>query len=291
MFIQTEKTPDPATLRFLPGRAVLDDGPVEFADAEAARASPLAERLFRIEAVRRVSLGADDIAVTRAGDADWQLLKPAILGVIMEHFLAGRPVLAAGAGARADDDAADEDVVAAIEELLDARIRPGLAQAGGDIVLRDYRDGVAELELGGGGFGEPLFAIEARVENTLRHYVPGVEAVRFVPGAERQAAGATLDRDDPEVAAVQALLEEEVNPAIAAHGGHIALIDLRDHAVYIRLEGGCQGCGMADVTLKQGVEVAIKRAVPTITAVLDTTDHAGGANPYYDPGKGGLSPL
>ncbi len=90
---------------------------------------------------------------------------------------------------------------------------------------------------------------------------------------------------------MQALLEEEVNPAIAGHGGHIALVDVLEDTVYIRLEGGCQGCGMADVTLKQGIEREIRRAVPSIVAVLDTTDHAGGANPYYDPGKGGLSPL
>ncbi|MEE8279491.1 MAG: NifU family protein [Alphaproteobacteria bacterium] len=97
--------------------------------------------------------------------------------------------------------------------------------------------------------------------------------------------------ETPEGEAIQRLLEERVNPSVAAHGGHISLVDVKDNTVYIRLEGGCQGCGMADVTLKQGVETEIKRVAPNITAVLDVTDHAGGTNPYFQPGKGGVSPF
>ena len=96
--------------------------------------------------------------------------------------------------------------------------------------------------------------------------------------------------DTPEGRAIQAVLDERINPAVAGHGGHISLIDVKDDQAFIRLEGGCQGCGMADVTLKQGVEVEIKGAVPSISAVLDVTDHAGGNNPYYSPGKGGATP-
>jgi Fe-S cluster biogenesis protein NfuA len=94
-----------------------------------------------------------------------------------------------------------------------------------------------------------------------------------------------LDTEDGR--AILQVLDERINPSIASHGGHISLIDVKDNTVYVRLEGGCQGCGMADVTLKQGVEVEIKNAVPSIVAILDVTDHAGGENPYYSPGKGG----
>jgi len=96
---------------------------------------------------------------------------------------------------------------------------------------------------------------------------------------------------DPNAMAVQRVLDTEINPGVAMHGGHVALLDVKDDTVYIALGGGCQGCGMADVTLKQGIEVAIKKAVPSITKVLDTTDHAAGANPYYKPSKGGESPF
>ena len=95
----------------------------------------------------------------------------------------------------------------------------------------------------------------------------------------------------PEGQAILQLLEERINPSVASHGGHISLVDVTEDTAYIRLEGGCQGCGMANVTLKQGIEVEIRRAVPKITTVLDTTDHAGGSNPYYEPGKSGISPV
>ena len=283
MFIQIEKTPDPEVLTFVPGRTVLGSGSLTFSDADEAERSPLAARLMRIAGIERVTLGAETVEAAKTADADWQLLKPAVLGVIMEHFLGGHPILAA-TPAPAAYDAEDAELVAEIEALLDERIRPGLDEDGGKIAFLGYSDGVVELNLDGSGLAVPAFSIKIRIENTLRHYLPEIETVRFV---EQFSAPEELDWDNPEVVAVHDLLEERVNPAVAAHGGHIALIDVVDHTAYIRLEGGCQGCGMADVTLKQGVEVMILENVPTITAVLDSTDHAGGTNPFFEPGKDG----
>ncbi len=293
MFIQTEPTPDPRTLRFLPGRTVLGADSVSFTDAQAAQRSPLAARLFQMTAVAGVTLAPDFIAVTRADDADWQLLKPAIFGIIMEHFLANRPVLV-GAAADGAGDGDDAGLIAEIKELIESRIRPGIVREGGDVVFRELRGGTVVIELSDEGFRTPVFSLKVRIENTLRYYVPKVVSVEFVRAgiaSDGAAASPNLDADDPEVASIKALLDERVNPSVEAHGGYISLIDVKDHTAYIRLEGGCQGCGMADVTLKQGVERMILDAVPTITAVLDVTDHASGENPYYDPGKSGLSPF
>ena len=304
MFIQTEPTPDADTLKFLPGRGVLEGGDVSFDDAGAAERSPLAARLFQIEPVARVSLGPDFVAVTKAADADWQLLKPAIFGVIMEHFLTNRPVLidpGAGEGRFSGGDEAgdardeveesdDPEIAAEIRELIDTRVRPGIVSEGGDIAFHGFADGVARLELINRGLATPAFSLQIRVENTLRHYIPEVAAVEFIRPA---AAGAepAPDLGDPETASIHALLEQRVNPAVAAHGGYISLIEVKDHTAYLRLEGGCQGCGMADVTLKQGVEAMILEEVPSIVAVLDVTDHADGDNPYFEPDKSGISPF
>ncbi len=266
----------------------MDTGAVDFTDAESAKRSPLAARLFEVRAVTAVSLGPDFVTVTRAEDGDWQHLKPAVLGVIKEHFLEGRPTLLAPS-----EDPEDAAMVAKIDELLEDRIRPALAGDGGDVVVRGYHDGTAELDLRGSAFSEPVFSLKIRIENTVRNYIPEVEEIRFVQAgasAGESDREPNLDWNDPEVSAVHQLLEERINPSVAAHGGHIALIDVKDHAVYLRLEGGCQGCGMADVTLKQGVETMIKEAIPTITEVLDVTEHAGGTNPYFQPDKGGMSP-
>ena len=171
---------------------------------------------------------------------------------------------------------------------------PTLSGEGGDVAVRGFHDGTLELELMGSAFSSPVFSLKIRIENTLRHYVPEVEEVQFIQADARRHEAApeqNLDWDDPEAVAVHDVLEERINPAVAGHGGHISLIDVKDHAAYIRLEGGCQGCGMADVTLKQGVEQTIKDAVPTITAVLDVTDHGDGTNPYYQPDKSGVSPF
>ena len=282
MFIQTEDTGSPETLRFLPGVPVLPSGTASFADAQASERSPLARRLFEIEGVSGVTLAGESVVVRKTDDKDWYLLKPAILGIIMEHFTLGKPVLLAEEGTSgAEAGGEDNEMVAEIKELVDTRIRPVATQSGGDIIYRGFDDGVVLLEFQGG-----TGALRAQIENMLRHYLPEVTAVR--PYVDETALPGL---STPEAKAIQGLLDERINPAVAAHGGYISLIDVQADTAYIRLEGGCQGCGMADVTLKQGVETEIKRTVPTIGAVLDVTDHVDGTNPYYQPGKGGMTPF
>lgn len=186
MFIETESTPNPATLKFLPGREVMGAGrgTADFADAaEAAARSPLAERIFRVGDVARVFLGDDFITVTKTEAADWQGLKPRVLGAIMEHFLSGAPVLEGNEDAAEEDfDPADAEIVEQIKELLDTRVRPAVAGDGGDIIFRGYRDGVVRLHLQGACAGCPSSRATLRhgVENMLRHYVPEVVAVEQV---------------------------------------------------------------------------------------------------------------
>ncbi|NNG05373.1 MAG: NifU family protein [Inquilinus sp.] len=183
MFIQTEQTPNPATLKFLPGRPVITGGSADFPDREAAARSPLAERLFEIEGVTGVFLGADFVTITKAADREWYLLKPSVLGVIMEHFTAGRPVLLDGVGNAAESGTEDDDeVVTQIKELLDTRVRPAVAQDGGDIIYQGYEDGVVYLHLQGACAGCPssTITLKSGIENMLRHYIPEVVEVRAV---------------------------------------------------------------------------------------------------------------
>ena len=180
MFIQTEQTPNPSTLKFLPGRVVMEKGTMDFATAEAAVPSPLAKRLFAVEGVERVFFGSDFVTVTKAADRDWQVLKPSILGGIMEHYTSGDPVVAdaAEAGAAADDD----EVVAQIKELLDTRVRPAVAQDGGDIIYKgfDGSSGIVFLQLHGSCAGCPssTMTLKNGIENLLKHYVPEVVEVQ-----------------------------------------------------------------------------------------------------------------
>jgi Fe-S cluster biogenesis protein NfuA len=200
MFIQTERTLNPARMRFLPGRTLLSSGTAGFLNADSSARSPLAQRLFEIDGITSVYVDPQAITVSKSDDIEWPMLNPVILGAIMEHFAAGEPVIL------------DED-----RPLP----KPGLETADGK--------------------------------------------------------------------AIQALLEQRINPQVASHGGRISLVDVQDDTAYIRLEGGCQGCGMADVTLKQGVTKEIQALVPGIRTVLDVTDHAGGTNPYHQPGKDGTA--
>ena len=183
MFIQTEETPNPATLKFLPGREVVASGSVDFASRENAGRSPLADRLFKVEGVERVFLGQDFITVTKAGAKDWSVMKPALLGVIMEHFVSGQPVLLAeGAAAPAGEDAEDDEIVAQIKDLLETRVRPAVAQDGGDIIFRGFEKGVVYLHLQGSCAGCPssTATLKMGIENMLKHYVPEVIEVRAV---------------------------------------------------------------------------------------------------------------
>ncbi len=279
MFIQSQTTADPATLRFLPGRPVLETGSATFKDADSALRSPLAAQIFETGTVTSVTLGPDNIDVTRTDDTDWQRLRPLLLGAIMEHFVSGRPVLLDDQDTAPGRDDADAEIVVQIKELIETRVAPGVKQSGGAIAFESYADGIVNLRMEGSAF-----SLMEPVTNMLRHYVPEVRAVR-----DHRDAMPKPGLETPAGQAIRQILEERINPSVASHGGHISLVDVQDNVVYIRLEGGCQGCGMADVTLKQGIEVEIRRAVPEISAVLDVTDHADGSNPYYQPGKMGES--
>jgi len=184
MFIETEQTPNPATLKFLPGRSVMELGTADFdSPAEAVR-SPLAERLFQVEGVTRVFLGQDFISISKAPEKEWFVLKPAILGVIMEHFIAGKPVLLAGLTPGEDETAEgpQSEIVAQIKELLETRVRPAVAQDGGDIIFRKFENGVVYLHMQGACSGCPssTATLKMGIENMLRHYVPEVVEVRPV---------------------------------------------------------------------------------------------------------------
>jgi len=182
MFIQTEATPNPATLKFLPGKSVLAEGTADFTNKSEALASPLASRLFDIKGVRGVFFGSDFISVTK-GDGEWQHLKPMILGAIMEHYVSGAPILAeegAGGATGSSYDPKDQAVVDTIKELLETRVRPAVAQDGGDITFSGFRDGVVYLHMRGACSGCPSSTATLRhgIENLLRHFCPEVQEVR-----------------------------------------------------------------------------------------------------------------
>jgi Fe-S cluster biogenesis protein NfuA len=182
MFIQTEATPNPATLKFRPGREVMGEGTANFTDAAAAGRSPLATKLFEIDGVGGVFLGGDFVTVTKV-QGEWQHLKPAILGAIMEHFVNNRPVITEGAPApAAGDGEVDSEVVAQIKELLDTRVRPAVAQDGGDIIFHGFEDGIVYLHMQGSCSGCPssTATLKHGIENMLKHYVPEVQEVQAV---------------------------------------------------------------------------------------------------------------
>ena len=185
MFIQTESTPNPATLKFLPGQSVMDIGTADFPSTESAGASPLAERLFAVNGTEGVFLGADFVTITKAETVDWDHIKPALLGAIMEHFQSGAPVILDGqktVAATGDYEAADEPIVVQIKELLDTRVRPAVAQDGGDITFHGFDRGVVYLHMQGACAGCPssTLTLKMGIENLLRHYIPEVVEVRPV---------------------------------------------------------------------------------------------------------------
>jgi Fe-S cluster biogenesis protein NfuA len=182
MFIQTEATPNPATLKFLPGRDVMGAGTLEMRSAAAAaEASPLAEKLFAIDGVEGVFFGGDFITVTK-GATEWAHMRPAILGAIMEHYMSGAPILRAGAAAPEGDEAGeffaaeDAETVDTIKELLETRIRPAVA---GDITFKGFRDGVVYLRMKGSCAGCPssTATLKHGIENLFRHFLPEVQSV------------------------------------------------------------------------------------------------------------------
>ncbi|MBL4602357.1 MAG: NifU family protein [Emcibacteraceae bacterium] len=184
MFIQTEQTPNPATLKFIPGEAVLENGTMFFENKDAASVSPLAQVLFDIDGVSAVFLGSDFITVENEGK-DWDELKPVILGTIMEHFTAGLPIVTGSNDDETtdnEDDDADPEIVAQIKELLDTRVRPAVARDGGDITYHGFRDGVVYLRMQGACSGCPssTATLKYGIQNLLKHYIPEVESVEPV---------------------------------------------------------------------------------------------------------------
>ena len=183
MFIQTEATPNPATLKFLPGRPVLEGGTLDIQSKDAAAQSPLAMRLFDVANVGGVFFGSDFISVTKTG-GDWQQMKPAILGAIMEHYMSGTPLLADDVqpAAAADEffDAKDAETVATIKDLIETRVRPAVAGDGGDITFRGYKEGIVYLNMKGACSGCPssTATLKHGIQNLLRHFVPDVVEVR-----------------------------------------------------------------------------------------------------------------
>ena len=178
MFIETEQTPNPATLKFLPGRTVMAVGTANFADAADCDRSPLARRLFALDGVTGVFLGADFVSVSKDEALDWYRLKPAVLGAIMDHFTSGEPIFLGEIAAEDDED--DDEVVVQIKELLETRVRPAVAQDGGDIIFHRFEDGVVYLHMQGSCSGCPssTATLKAGIENMLRHYIPEVVEVR-----------------------------------------------------------------------------------------------------------------
>jgi Fe-S cluster biogenesis protein NfuA len=191
MFIETEVTPNPATLKFLPGRPVLAVGTLDIRDEEGARQSPLALALFAIDGIAGVFFGSDFISVTKS-DGDWQRLKPVVLGAIMEHFLSGEPLLnseidlAAQGNSQAEHEEffaeSDAGTVAAIKKLIETHVRPAVANDGGDIKFRGFRDGTVYVAMKGSCSGCPSSTATLRhgIENLLKHFVPDVQAVEQI---------------------------------------------------------------------------------------------------------------
>ena len=184
MFIQTESTPNPATLKFLPGQTVLDTGTADFPTAEAAGSSPLAARIFAVSGVHGIFFGHDFVTVTKADDVEWDHIKPGILGAVMEHFQSGDPVMAGEAqnSGHAEHTGEDGHIVGQIKELLDTRVRPAVAQDGGDITFHGFDRGVVYLHMQGACAGCPssTLTLKMGIENLLRHYIPEVVEVRPV---------------------------------------------------------------------------------------------------------------
>lgn len=179
MFIQTQETPNPATLKFLPGRAVMQTGSADFRSAEEALSSPLAQRLFTLQGVTGVFLGSDFISVSKAADTDWSMLKPMILAALMEHLSTGQPIiLEEKQAAPSNED--DDEIVLQIKELIETRVRPAVMMDGGDIVFERFEDGIVYLQMRGACAGCPssTMTLKSGIENMLRHFVPEVTEVR-----------------------------------------------------------------------------------------------------------------
>lgn len=187
MFIQTEQTPNPQTLKFLPGKVVMDDGTAFFQNIEESSNSPFAKRLFDVDGVEGVFFGSDFITITKSQSIDWQVMKPLILGSIMDHYNSGEETISKdkkndNKSLKSDEN--DDDIVKQIKELLDTRVRPAVAMDGGDIVYDSFKDGIVYLHMQGACSGCPssTATLKMGIENMLKHYVPEVQEVRPING-------------------------------------------------------------------------------------------------------------
>jgi Fe-S cluster biogenesis protein NfuA len=180
VFIQTEETPNPETLKFIPGRVVMIEGTASYGKGDACTNSIFAQRLLEIEGVEGVFLGADFISITKNADKDWYLLKPLILGIIMEHFVAGLPVISENSSAKVSHYDDNDPLIKQIIELLDTRVRPAVAQDGGDITFHSFENGIVYLTLQGACSGCPssTATLKSGIENMLKYYIPEIMEVR-----------------------------------------------------------------------------------------------------------------
>jgi len=186
MFIQTEQTPNPQTLKFLPGKVVMDEGTAFFQNIDKTSNSPLAKKLFDVDGVTGVFFGSDFITVTKNDSLDWQVMKPLILGAIMDHFNSGEPTINNETNDKGEksllENSEDSDIVKQIKELLDTRVRPAVAMDGGDIVYDNYENGIVYLHMQGACSGCPssMATLKMGIENMLKHYIAEVKEVRPV---------------------------------------------------------------------------------------------------------------
>ncbi len=186
MFIQTEKTPNPQTLKFLPGKVVMEQGTAFYQNIEEAADSPFARRLFDVEGVEGVFFGSDFITITKNQSCDWQVLKPSVLGGIIDHFNSGDKTVDKKPEQESqksiEKDKNDSDIVKQIKELLDTRVRPAVAMDGGDIIYNNFEDGIVYLKMQGACSGCPssTATLKMGIENMLKHYIPEVQEVRPV---------------------------------------------------------------------------------------------------------------
>ena len=183
MFIQTEQTPNPQTLKFLPGKVVMKDGTAFFQNVDEGSNSPFAKRLFQLDGVEGVFFGSDFITITKSQSIEWQIMKPLILGAIMDHYNSGDETILIDQKKENDSlksDGNDSDIVKQIKELLDTRVRPAVAMDGGDIIYNSFKDGIVYLHMQGACSGCPssTATLKMGIENMLKHYVPEVQEVR-----------------------------------------------------------------------------------------------------------------
>ena len=251
MFIQTDTTPNPASLKFLPGRVVMERGTADFRSVEEANSSLLAQNLFKIEGVEGVFFGSDFISITKSESFDWQVLKPSVLGAISDHYQSGAPIMNKEENSRDDATAVkDSDIVVQIKELLDTRVRPAVAQDGGDITKSEsFNWQILKPSV--------LGAISV-------HYESGASIIDKIENTEKNS---TVIKDSEIVVQIKELLDTKVRPAVAMDGGDITFSDFKDGIVFLHMKGACSGCPSSTATLKAGIENMLKHYVPEVQGV------------------------